>query len=387
MDSNKRPKVVIIGAGVGGLATAIALHRVEIDVDVYERRADLTKILTGSGIHLWQNAVRALQKLEVADRVQAVGEVVEKMEWRTPSGGLIAEWPVGDLSRQLGAPAIGISRADLADALRRALPQGVVHLGWNANGYTQDASGVTVRFDNDEEVRSDLLIGADGVNSITRAQRLGASVPRYAGYTLWQAVVESDDARVPPYTFRETWGAGQRFGFYPVKGKTFWFGMKKAPRGGTEPDLERKAIVLRHFQGWAPPIEALVRATPDEAITRLDIVDRRPLRTWTAGRVTLLGDAAHAMTPNLGQGACQAIEDALVLAQCLSSYNNVETALATYQRRRTGRTASIVIRAGLIGMTGKWQHPVGVAVRNRIMKAVFPTLAWKQQVQDMAYEW
>ena len=380
-------KVIVIGAGVGGLTTAIALRRAGIAVEVYERRADLTKILTGSGIHLWQNAVRALQKLEVADRVQAVGEVVEKMEWRTSSGGFIAEWPVGDLGRTLGAPAIGISRADLADALRGVLPEDVVRLGRNAVGYTQDARGVTVRFDNGEDVRGDVLIGADGVNSITRAQRLGTAAPRYAGYTLWHAMVESDDARVPPYTFRETWGAGQRFGFYPVKGKTFWFGMQKAPRGGTEPDEERKAIVLRHFKGWIPPIEALVEATPGHAIGRLDVVDRRPMRSWTTGRVTLLGDAAHPMTPNLGQGACQAIEDALVLAQCLSSYNDVEAALATYQRRRAARTASIMIRAGLIGMTGKWQNPLGVAVRNRIMKAVFPTLAWKQQVQDMAYEW
>jgi len=132
MDYNKGSRVVIIEAGVGGLATAIALQRVGIDVHVYERCADLTKILTGSGLHLWQNAVRALQKLEAADRVQAVSEVVEKMEWRTLSGGLIAEWPVGDLSRQLGASAIGIIRADLADALRGALHQGAVHRGWNS---------------------------------------------------------------------------------------------------------------------------------------------------------------------------------------------------------------------------------------------------------------
>ena len=165
-------KVLVVGAGVGGLTTAIALRRAGIDVEVYERRADATKILTGSGIHLWQNAVRALQQLGVADRVQAVGEVVEKMEWRTPSGSLIAEWPVGELSRTLGAPAIGISRADLTDALRGALPEGTVRLGWNASGYTQDATGVTVRFDNGEEARGDVLIGADGVNSITRACKL-----------------------------------------------------------------------------------------------------------------------------------------------------------------------------------------------------------------------
>ncbi|MGN6675069.1 MAG: FAD-dependent monooxygenase [Thermomicrobiales bacterium] len=379
-----KPRVIIVGAGVGGLATAIALQQKGIGATIFERRAELRKVQIGAGIHLWQNAVRALQDLGVADRVAAAGEEVERMEWRTPHGDIIAAWPVGELSREVGAPAIGISRANLFSALASALGDEHMKLGENCTGFTQDAGGVTVHFESGRVERADALIGAGGLNSVVRRQIHGPSQPRYAGYTLWQAVVPAGNL-VPPQTFRETWGAGKRFGFYPVRDMTFWFGMKRAPQGGAEPVSARKATVLEHYQGWAQPIEELIRITPDETITRLDIVGRNPIAHWGQGRVTLLGDAAHPMTPNLGQGACQAIEDALVLADCLASQSDVVAALRYYETRRSSRTASIVRRAWYIGTTGRWQNPVGVIARNQMMKLVFPTLAWKQQRQDMAY--
>jgi 2-polyprenyl-6-methoxyphenol hydroxylase-like FAD-dependent oxidoreductase len=386
MQQSANRKVIVIGAGVGGLATAIALRQAGIDVAVYERATEREKLQVGSGIHLWQNAVRALQQLEVADRVEAVGEVVERMEWRKSGGGFIAAWRVGELSRELGAPAVGISRADLYAALAGALDEGTVRTGTECVGFDQDDQGVTVRFADGREEHGDVLVGADGVNSLVRTSLYGKTEPRFAGYTLYHAVVRSDQQPVPPYLFREAWGHGKRFGFYPVKGKTFWFGMFKGPRVTSNTEPNQKATCLELYKDWLVPTEKLIEVTPEEDISHINIYGQKPLKQWSTGRVTILGDAAHAMTPNLGQGACQAIEDAVVLAKCLRAEPDVAAALRSYEQQRMGRTASIQTRAWWIGSSGRWSNPLAVAVRDRIMGVVFPTLAWNQQKKDMAFQ-
>jgi 2-polyprenyl-6-methoxyphenol hydroxylase-like FAD-dependent oxidoreductase len=191
---------------------------------------------------------------------------------------------------------------------------------------------------------------------------------------------------VPADVFLELWGSGTRFGFFPVGGRTYWYCMAAAPAGGSDSAAGRKGDVLSRCRGWAHPTEAVIDATPADAIGRADIVARDPLKQWGRGRVTLLGDAAHAMTPNLGQGAAQAMEDALVLASCLRERDDVASALRAYETRRGKRTASIMKRAWMIGDTGRWESRVACAARDRIMKVVVPTIAWSQQKRDMAYE-
>jgi 2-polyprenyl-6-methoxyphenol hydroxylase-like FAD-dependent oxidoreductase len=373
------------------MTTALALRDAGIEPLVFERREALSKIRAGSGFHLWQNAMRALQQLGIAEPVVAAGETVERMEWRNPRGDFIAEWPVGQLSEQVGAPAIGILRTGLSETLAKELGEGVVRLDANATSFEDDGDGVTIRFDDGTSERVDVLIGADGVNSMVRSQFYGRTEPRYAGYTLWHGHIAREQCivskEVPPHLFRETWGRATRFGFYPVKGELYWFCIRKVPQGGTEQPSERKAAVLEHVGDWAVPARGLVEDTGDGDIQRVDIVGRRPSKHWGQGRVTLLGDAAHAMTPNLGQGACQAIEDGVVLARTLKSGpQDPVAALREYESLRAARTASFQRRAWMIGSTGRWQNPVVVKGRDRIMKAVFPTLAWKAQVKDAAYD-
>jgi 2-polyprenyl-6-methoxyphenol hydroxylase-like FAD-dependent oxidoreductase len=382
-------KALVVGGGVGGIASAIALRQIGIDSIVFERRTDLEKIQSGAGLLLWQNAMRALQRINMAKQVEASGGIVDRMEWRNPRGDFIAQWPVEAITREVGAPAVGILRATLSTTLAGGLEPDVLRLAANCLRFEEDPEGIVVHLDDGTSHRGDFLIGADGVNSMVRSQLHGSTRNRYAGYTLWHGHLQRDqiaESDAPGRLFRETWGVGTRFGFYPVLGELYWFCIRKAAQGGSEDESRRKAAVLAHVGDWDHPARMLVELTPDPDIQRIDIVGRAPMRHWGHTRITLLGDSAHAMTPNLGQGACQAIEDAVVLAKTLERHDQLEPALRDYEAKRRGRTASFQVRAWLIGSTGRWENPVLVRARDRMMKIAFPTVAWRAQRKDMAYE-
>jgi 2-polyprenyl-6-methoxyphenol hydroxylase-like FAD-dependent oxidoreductase len=374
--------VIVVGAGVGGLATAVALRQAGIDVAVFERSADVRQLHSGLGIFLWQNAGRVLRKLGV----EPVGGPVERMEWQRASGRSIAGWPVGELSRTLGVPALGTVRADLHAQLVTEVGDGVLHMNSELVAFDADDAGVTARFADGREVRGSTLIGADGIRSLVRATLHGDEEPKYAGYMIRNAVADLPEGLVPGDVFRELWGPATRFGFFPVGGRTYWYCMAAAPRGSSDSAAGRKADVLSRCRGWAHPTEAMIDATPEDSIGRADIVARDPLKQWGRGRVTLLGDAAHAMTPNLGQGAAQAMEDAVVLASCLRESQDIASALRAYETRRAERTASIMKRAWMIGDSGRWDNRLACLARDGMMKLVVPTLAWRLQKRDLAYE-
>jgi FAD-dependent urate hydroxylase len=251
--------VLVAGAGIGGLATAIALRQAGIDVTVFERAPDLRELEVGLGIHMWQNATRALRILGV-DTIEAVGESMERMEWRNASGRFLAAWNVGDLGRKLGAPAVGLVRSQLQAALAARVEDGVVRTGSELVDFREDGSGVVAHFADGSEERGDVLVGADGLHSLVRARLHGSREPTYAGYMIWNATVELPDGLVPPQVFRETWGPGARFGFFPVGRRTYWFCIARAPAGGSDPPGGRKAAVLARCRGWAKPTGAVIEA-------------------------------------------------------------------------------------------------------------------------------
>jgi 2-polyprenyl-6-methoxyphenol hydroxylase-like FAD-dependent oxidoreductase len=208
-----------------------------------------------------------------------------------------------------------LHRAELLDALHRAAGPDVVRLGARCVGLVQDAMAVTARFEDGREARGDLLIGADGLRSAVRSVLFGTDPPRYGGYSAWRAVTRFDPARLTP---GETWGRGRRFGQWGMTGgRAYWYATESVPAGQGDPPEGRKQGLLALFCGWHEPVEDLIEATDESAILRNDVYDRPALHRWSVGRATLLGDAAHPMTPDMGQGACQAIEDAVILADCL----------------------------------------------------------------------
>ncbi len=281
-----------------------------------------------------------------------------------------------DFERRFGLPTLAVHRADLLTALRDALPPDVIHLNAPCAGFTQDATGVAVQFANRSTVEGDVLIGADSLHSVVRTRLWGASKPRYAGYTGWRAITKFDHSRLP---VGETWGCGARFGIIPMsQGRVYWFATKNAPEGERDGPMGRKQDLLDRFGSWHAPIGELIVATDEAAILRNDIYDRPPLRQWGQGCVTLLGDAAHPMTPNLGQGACQALEDAVVLSACLDPTTEVATALRQYEVQRMRRTTAIVRESRLIGAVGQWSNTWLCGFRNAAVRVTPHWMAMRQ---------
>lgn len=359
----KREPVIIIGAGIGGLTTALALKRAGIAARVFERVESWQE--PGAGLTLWANAVKVLRKLDLDEVTRASFNLAdgEIYSWQ---GNHLSSIPAKKLLQRFGATNLAVYRADFHAALLAAVGQDMVELNSQCIGFEQDEDGVTVQFADGRHVRGQALIGADGIHSTIRAQLFGKQKPRYAGYTAWRGVT------VPPAVemrVGEYWGNGTRFGLVPLpQGRYYWFATRNAREGEREDRAGRKHEVLSLFTHWYASIPAIIEATPESAILRNDIYDRPPLTHWTQGRVTLLGDAAHPMTPNLGQGACQALEDALVLTQCLEQTENVCVALQLYQARRIPHTTRIVKRSWNLGRVGQWKNPLACKLRDISLK-------------------
>jgi len=323
-------RVLIVGAGIGGLSAAIALQRRGIEVAIFERTTELKEI--GAGIAIAANAMKALDSLRLADAVRNIGAEPQFYDIRSWRGEVLCRVSVSEQSVKVGAANVAAHRADLQTALLQGLAEagGEVHLGTECVGFEQTEGYVRAFFASGREERGDLLIGADGLNSAVRELLFGDGPPRYAGYTAWRAVVTPE---LVPQGAVESWGRGTRFLFTRIgRGRVYWAAAKNVPQGANRGSARgTKDALLGTFRGWHEPIEELIRATDERAILHTAIYDRDPLgERWGEGRVSLLGDAAHPMTPDLGQGACQAIEDAVVLAKGVGEESYPASALRHY---------------------------------------------------------
>lgn len=372
-------KALIVGAGIGGLTTAIALRRVGVEAVVLERAAELRE--AGAGLLLGANAVKVLDRLGLGEAVRSIGAptiVGDLFSWR---GEVLVSLSAEQVVKLVGAESFAVHRAELQEALLRELGEESVSLGAGCEGFVQDREGVRVFLEDGAERSADLLVGADGIHSTIRGELFGHEKPVYAGYTAWRGIVNYPRDFLPRGGGFESWGRGMRFGCARMDGgRMYWFATRNAPEGEyTGPAGERSAL-LDMFHGWHEPVWDLIEETPEKDIRRDDVYDREPLRRWGEGRVRLLGDAAHPMTPNLGQGACQAIEDAFVLAGCLREEPEVEAALRAYETNRTGRTAAIVWLSRRMGRIGQLEHPLLCRLRDTAVKRM-PNFIQRRQLQ------
>ncbi|WP_019947906.1 FAD-dependent monooxygenase [Hymenobacter aerophilus] len=361
---------IIIGAGIGGLATAHALLKLGHAVRVYEAAAELRAV--GAGVVLGANAMRALHELDLHDAVAVLGASVCQLQLLDQQGRLLQTADTTDFTRRLGFENIGIHRADLQRALLAGLPPGTVQLGKAFERYEETPTGVRAHFADGSQAHAAALIGADGLNSRVRRQLLPAAAPRYAGYTCWRAVVEAGALGLPAGESAETWGAaGRRFGYVPVGGgRVYWFACLNSP-APRSPKYQayRVADLQREFAGFHAPVPELLALTHNDGLLWNDILDLPPLPHFARGPVLLLGDAAHATTPNMGQGAGMAIEDAAVLARCLrASPTNVWAAFNSFEQRRRARTARIVRTSWQLGRVGQLESPLLTGIRNTVMR-------------------
>jgi 2-polyprenyl-6-methoxyphenol hydroxylase-like FAD-dependent oxidoreductase len=370
-------KVIIIGGGIGGLSTAIALRNAGFEVMVFEQSGHLREI--GAGLTIWTNAVKVLQKLGVGDAVLEIGAVIERHEARTAGGKLLGAAPVGDLGRKLGAPSICVHRAELLHMLGSRLDRDVVRLEHRSAGFAQDNTGVTAGFVNGHREQGAAIVGADGLHSVIREQLLAKSRPRYAGYTCWRGIARLETEKLPQGVSREYFGAGRRFGVLNLpKGRIAWYATKNTGEGGGDLEGGRKKELLSLFAGWGEPVEAIIDATEERSFFRNDIYDRDPIDCWGRGRVTLLGDAAHPTTPNYGQGACLAIEDAYVLAGELSTTGDIVGGLRSYESKRVARANHIIMESRRLGAVSQWQNPIACLVRNIAIQLTIGKVGWSK---------
>lgn len=369
-------RALIVGGGIGGLATAIALARAGLDVQVFERAAEIREV--GAGISLWTNAIRALDHLGVRQAIDAAAVAYEAAGLRAADGAIISAISAEELQRLLGVPVIVVHRADLLDALLAAVPSSSVVFGAACTGVIDRGDHVEVELADGRRVPGDVAVGADGLHSVVREALHGREAPTYAGCSAWRAVVPFDVSRIRA---SETWGAGNLFGQVPIRGnRVYWYAAMNVPEGGrsVHPKAELRAV----FGGWHAPIHDLIDAADDRTILRNDIYDRPVLRTWGRGRLTLVGDAAHPMTPFLGQGACQALEDAVVLGRCVAGAGDARTALREYERQRLPRANAFVTRSRRVGQIARLANPLLVSMRNALLSRISP-IAQARQIAKM----
>jgi 2-polyprenyl-6-methoxyphenol hydroxylase-like FAD-dependent oxidoreductase len=355
-------KALVVGGGIGGLAAGIALRRAGVEVELFERAPAIREV--GAGISLWPNAIRVLDALGVGGRVRAAGTLQMEGAVRDPRGRPLIEVSLRELERRSGGPTVMLHRSDLIEALRAEFGPRGLHLGAELTGLEPLGPRVRARFAGRGEAEGDLLVGADGLRSAVRAQVFPAARAVYAGYTCLRGVVR---LAPQPALCGESWGPGARFGLVPLgDGRWYWWATWNAPEGALLAPHERKERALSTFRGWHAPIEQLIGATPAEEILHDDLRELAGLAGWVRGRVALLGDAAHAMTPNLGQGACQALEDALVLAGCLERERAVEDALERYARLRRPRAESALRDSRRFGAFGQLASPLLCRARDAL---------------------
>jgi 2-polyprenyl-6-methoxyphenol hydroxylase-like FAD-dependent oxidoreductase len=359
---------VVVGGGIGGLTAAVALRQVGWRVTVLERAARFGEI--GAGITLMSNGLRCLDAIGLGDAVRGSGLPMLAIGMRTAEGRWLSriDGDGADLEARMGTTALNIHRAELHKILRDALPAAALIAGVATTGIHGGADGgpAEVCFrdrDQDALLRAELVVGADGVHSWVRAQRWpDAPAPVYSGSTNWRAVTTSSSAAVTEMSL--SWGQGTEFGVMPlVDGRTYWYAAANAGEAQRNPDeLEE---LRRRFGTWHEPIPTVLAHTQPQAVLRHDIYRLPKLDSYHRGSVVLLGDAAHAMTPNLGQGGGQALEDAIVLAAAVSRTRDVATALAHYDHERRARTQAMSLAATRQLRFGQQLHnPIAVAMRN-----------------------
>ncbi|KUL45011.1 FAD-dependent oxidoreductase [Streptomyces regalis] len=357
---------VVVGGGIGGLAAALGLRRVGWDVTVVEQAPVLADV--GAGISLAANGIHALDALGVGKAVRAAGRGQYTGGTRTPGGRWLVRMDGAAVERAVGTPIVGIPRAALHRALRAALPPESLVVGTEATGLDlSDLARPRVTREG-APLDADLVIAADGVNSRLRAALFPHHPgPTYSGSTVVRAITEHPvELRTD---FELSWGRGVEFGHIAfVDGRAEWHAVVKTAAGVRHRDP--LAAVRHRFGDWHDPVPTLLAATRPADVLHHDVHELAvPLPSYTAGRVALLGDAAHAMTPNLGQGACQALEDAVTLAAALAAEPTPEAALARYDAERRPRSQAVARAARRAGRMGhQLTDPLAVAVRNAAIR-------------------
>lgn len=355
-------KIIIIGGGIGGAATALALNHAGFDVSVYERTQELREV--GAGIALWANATHVLKQLGLLEDAVRNGCLTTNYQFNTQDGKELVNVSVDKFE----LPVIGIHRADLHKILCSQVASKFT-LGQTFERLELDGAKVSVYMKSGLHEEGDALIGADGLRSQVRTALFGETPPIYRNFTTWRGLTNYIPNSYRPGYIHEFLGRGKGFGFMMLgNNRMYWYAAAKTKQG-------QKHELEVMFQNWFSTIPELIAATDKANIIQTDLYDRVPSQPWGKKNITLLGDAAHPMLPTLGQGACTALEDALVITKCLQELDDITKAFEQYELQRFSRIKSIVEQSLRSGRMGELEHPIAVKLRNQFMKLIRSVIA------------
>jgi 2-polyprenyl-6-methoxyphenol hydroxylase-like FAD-dependent oxidoreductase len=332
--------ILVVGAGIGGLTAALALRHHEIPCVVYEQAPELREI--GAGLGLWPAPLQVFDRLALGDEIRALSRPWEIGGLRRSDGRFLVRYTSDEFAARLGEPTIGVHRGELQALLLRSLPSTMVRTGSRCIGLRQPGDGTVVAsFADGSTVRAPGVIAADGQASRARAILFGDRALRDCKYIGWRGIATQPPATDWHVFAGETWGPGGRFGIFPISGeRVTWYAATPTSRSD-----DGKGQLVERFGDWHQPIPTLLDATPEHDIWRDHVYDLSLLHRWSVGRVTLLGDAAHPMTPELGQGACQAVIDAWSVSDALASCSGIPAAFSAYERNRKARAQFVTLVA------------------------------------------
>ncbi len=378
-------KVIIIGGGIGGLTLARALAEHGVEATVYEQSTELREV--GAGISLWSNAMAVLDAIGYGAQLAELGPVVRYGELVSPAGKVLGSYEVTDVLRDapVNTPPRVVHRGTLLQMLADGVDAAHVVTGTRCESVDWSAERPVVTFEDGTADSADLVVGADGIWSKVRASLWGEEPARYSGEYCFRGIVSDVDNDA--HALRELQGRGRRFGLGAVaERQAYWWATWRTDEGFELAREDYKAFLGEKFSGWPLGIPEYIVATDPKAIHMDALYDRPPRAMWSRGAVTLLGDAAHPTTPNLGQGGCMAIEDAGVLAEVLAGADTLGAALARYESLRIPRTSKLVREAYRFGKIGQWRNPVAVWLRGALVRMAPDSVMRNQLIDKVAYD-
>lgn len=361
----------IIGAGIGGLTTALTLKQKGINVNVFESSTEIKPV--GSGIILANNAMQVFQKLGIQDKIQKAGNKISYMKITDTQLNNISVVDLTEYERKYGVYNIAIHRGELQQILAEEIGYDCINLSKRLSKIEKNGL-FKLTFEDNSTIESKIVIGADGIKSVVRKQLFEKSTLRNAKQVCWRGICEIDLPEKYHNELNEAWGKGKRFGFVKISDKkVYWYALINSKTNQIQ-----EAQLIEIFRDFHSDILKIISTTTKENIILNDIIDLKPIDKWQSENVCLIGDAAHATTPNLGQGACQAIEDAYVLGKLLDSGLEIQNTFAEYENLRRKKAHYIVKTSWTLGKISQWSNPILVSIRNQALKLTPKSVNKKQ---------
>lgn len=357
-------EIAIIGGGIGGLAAAAGLHKIGIKAHVYEQASTFKPL--GAGIGIGSNVMLDLHDLGVAEDILKKGMTLDEQRFLNDDFKVMNSIDFTMLKKRFGEENITIQRADLHKALFAAVDSTYFHFNKQVKQFKQTSEKVFLTFVDGSKEVVDYVIAADGIDSIFRQTLIPKSIPRYAGYTCWRGITKNNN-EVPLHLSSEAWSKHGRFGWASLyNGDVYWFACVNAKENDSYYRSLDKQGVANEFAHYPSTVKKIIQETDDDYFLHHDIYDIKPLSTYIYDRICLLGDAAHATTPNMGQGAGQSIEDAYELMVALKNTHTIVDAFRKYDRNRVKKANKVIKLSRQIGWAAQWENPFLIAFRNTV---------------------